>query len=258
MEFTKAHARYPEKKGFLLHRYTADEFIFIHFLSPATIVIQGKKTDVPTGACIFFPTQADYVLSSPNNDLVHDWFHAKGNVVELLAQYGMRFETLYCPSGHEFITETVAAIEAERSMKYPYADRLCSLMGEELIAKIARFCTLPQDPAVAPELYRALCDVREQLHTAFSESWTVERMAAAINLSPSYFHSSYRSAFGISPKHDLLSIRLQHAKSLLRHSNLNITDIATRVGFGSSFHFIRSFKSAFGVTPNQYRLSKKS
>lgn len=257
MKFTKAHARYPEKKGFFLHRHTKDEFIFIHFLTPASAVIRGEQTAVDAGTCIFFPTQAEYILSSTENDLVHDWFHAKGNVAELLSQYGLKFETMYRPSGHEFITEAIAAIEAERNMKYPYADRLCSLMGEEMIAKIARFCTLPSDPVIAPELYRSLCDVREQLHISFSEDWTVERMASTINLSPSYFHTLYKTAFGISPKHDLVNIRLRHAKSLLRHSNLNMTEIASRIGFGSDFHFIRSFKKAFGVTPNQYRLSKK-
>lgn len=142
-------------------------------------------------------------------------------------------------------------------MKYPYADRLCSLMGEELIARLARFCASPTDSAVAPELYRALCHVREKLHASFAESWTVERMAAEINLSPSYFHSLYKTAFGLSPKHDLVNIRLRHAKSLLVHSNLNLPEIAERSGFGSSFHFIRSFKSAFGITPKQYRISKK-
>ena len=258
MEFTKIHARYPEKKGFYLNRHTEEEFIFIHFLTPSTAVIRGQKVEIETGACIFFPRHTDYTLANPDSDLIHDWFHATGDVEALLTQYGLCFETLYYPAGHEFVTDLISAIEAERNMKYPYADRLCALMGEQLIAKLARFCAVPENTAMAPHLYRALCDVREKLHTTLSEDWTVERMAAELNLSPSYFHSLYKTAFGLSPKHDLVNIRLRHAKSLLAHSNLSLSEIAERSGFKSNFHFIRSFRSTFGIPPNQYRLSKKN
>ena len=257
MEFTKIHARYPEKKGFRLHRYTEDEFIFIHFLTSATVTMHGETLSAPAGSCIFFPPNTDYVLSSPHNDLIHDWFHANGDVDRLLDRYGLRFETLYSPSETQFITETVAAIETERHMKYPFAERLCALMGEELIARIARFSIHTDHAAIPPQLYRLLCEVRQRLHTAFAEEWTVEAMASSINLSPSYFHSLYKAAFGTSPKQELVNIRLRRAKSLLRYSNLSIGDIALGVGFSSSFHFSRSFKGAFGITPNQYRSSKK-
>ncbi len=258
MEFQKIHARYPEKKGFFLHRPdTGEEYIFVHFLTPSSAIIRGKKVAIQAGACIFFPCHADYILANPDRDLLHDWFHATGDVEDLLNRYGLEFEKLYYPTGHEFVTELITAIEAERNLKYPYADRLCALMGEELIAKIARFSTLPSTSVADPELYRALCDVREKLHATFDEDWTVEKMASEINLSPSYFHTLYKSAFGIAPKHDLSAIRLRHSKSLLSHSNLNISEIAESSGFRSNFHFIRSFRTTFGITPNQYRISKK-
>ena len=247
MEFTNAHARYPEKKGFRLHRYTEEQFIFIHFLTPAEIVIGDKQTDIPTGACIFFPPHTDYVLTSERNDLVHDWFHAKGNVDELMAQYGLQFQTLYRPSGHEFITEAIAAIEAERSMKYPFFERICSLMGEELIAKIGRACTLPSVPTVAPELYRALCDVRERLHTDFAENWMVEQMAASVNLSPSYFHSLFTETVGMTPHDYLLDCRLGAAREMLCATSVPIDEIARQCGFGSQQYMANVFRKRLNV-----------
>lgn len=257
MEITKIHARYPEKKGFSLHRYTEDEVIFIHFLTPATLVLKGHQNEIQEGACVFFSRQSDYILSAPETDLIHDWFHASGETEELIRQYGLETETVYYPAGHEFVTELVSSIEAERKMKSPFYDRLCSLLGEQLIAKLARVCSVPDTADVAPDLYGALCEVRKRLHTSFADVWTVEKMAGEVNLSASYFHTLYKKIFGISPKQDLVKIRLQHAKSLLRHSNLNIAEIAEQSGLGSSFHLIRSFKGAFGITPNQYRLSQK-
>ncbi len=256
MEIQKIHARYPERKGFHLHRPdTGEEYIFVHFLTPSTAIIRGETVAIGEGACVFFPKHANYTLANPEHDLLHDWFHATGDVDELLSRYGLEFETVYYPTGHEFVTELIAAIESEKNLKYPYADRLCALKAEELIAKLARFCALPPTAQVAPTLYRALCEVRETLHTHFSEDWTVEKMAALLNLSPSYFHALYKAAFGIAPKHDLGRIRLRHAASLLKHSNLNMNEVSEKSGFRSPFHFIRSFKNAFGTTPNQYRIA---
>ena len=256
MKFNSIHASYPEKKGFCLHRKTKDQTIFIHFLTSATIELRGSVVQLAPGACLFFAPHSEYVLSAPDGDLLHDWFHAEGDAAELFLQYGLEPETVYYPSPHDFITEMIAAIAAERKMGYPFSGRLCSLMGEQLIARLARFCTLQNHADLAPDVYRAMYEIRESLHTAFSEDWTVEKMALKTNLSPSYFHTLYKRMFGVTPKKDLNDIRLQHAKSLLMHSNLSITEIAERSGFGSDFHFIRAFKNAFGSSPNQYRLSQ--
>jgi hypothetical protein len=40
---------------------------------------------------------------------------------------------------------------------------------------------------------------------------------------------------------------------LLRTTDLDITDIAFRVGFNDSSYFIQAFKKKNGMTPKQYR-----
>jgi len=258
MEFSRVHARFPEKKGFSLTREnTGKEFIFLHFLTPGHLFLNGFTLDMQKGACIFIPNHSYYTISTPDGDLLHDWFHALGDVDSLLAEYGLEFERVYYPAEHAFITDLIAAIQTERSMKYPFHERLCALLGEQLIARLARLCVPRENVTFSAETYKTLCDLRERLHASLSEDWTVEKMAVEANFSPSYFHSIYRSVFGISPKQDLLRLRLRHAKSLLAHSNLNMAEVAHQSGFRSDFHFIRSFRAAFNITPNQYRISKR-
>lgn len=52
-------------------------------------------------------------------------------------------------------------------------------------------------------------------------------------------------------------IRLIEAKRLLTVSDLNIIEIALKVGFNSATHFNRRFKDCFNVTPLQYRKDVK-
>jgi transcriptional regulator GlxA family with amidase domain len=51
----------------------------------------------------------------------------------------------------------------------------------------------------------------------------------------------------------VMILRLELALGLLARSNLNVGQIAGRVGFGSAFHFSRRFKRAFGSSPTQMR-----
>ncbi len=49
------------------------------------------------------------------------------------------------------------------------------------------------------------------------------------------------------------SLRVEKAKSLLKTSSMNLTDIVWNVGYSDASSFIKMFKSSVGVTPGEYR-----
>jgi AraC-like DNA-binding protein len=51
-------------------------------------------------------------------------------------------------------------------------------------------------------------------------------------------------------------IRINESKRLLKHSELNMGEIAFKVGFSNQSHFNRVFKSLEGVNPSEFRLNK--
>jgi len=48
-------------------------------------------------------------------------------------------------------------------------------------------------------------------------------------------------------------LRLDHGRSLLRETDLSVTEIAMASGFASPMVFIKTFRSRFGHSPGQYR-----
>jgi AraC family transcriptional regulator len=48
-------------------------------------------------------------------------------------------------------------------------------------------------------------------------------------------------------------LRIDHAKELLRRTQLSVTEVALRVGYGSSQTLAREFRKEVGVSPTQYR-----
>ncbi len=63
----------------------------------------------------------------------------------------------------------------------------------------------------------------------------------------------FQARFGQSPHRYYLSLRLHHAASLLRQSNLSVLDIAIQSGFSSAARFSQVFRDRFGNSPSAYR-----
>ena len=80
-------------------------------------------------------------------------------------------------------------------------------------------------------------------------------MAAKIFMSESHLQALYKKTFGISCINDVISARIQLAKSLLLYTEYTITYIATSCGYNSTQHFFRQFNRVVGCSPNSYRKS---
>jgi AraC family transcriptional regulator len=78
-------------------------------------------------------------------------------------------------------------------------------------------------------------------------------LSALVNISPYHFLRLFKQSLGMTPHQYILQQRIDRAKYLLRSSNLDISEIALRVGFCDRSHLNRCFKSIIGKTPNQWR-----
>jgi len=63
------------------------------------------------------------------------------------------------------------------------------------------------------------------------------------------------AAVGMSPMKRVKQIRLSYAQGLVLHSELPMTEIALRVGYGRVQEFSRDYRKHFGITPTQDRRS---
>ena len=257
MEFVYAKALYPEKQGFTLERHEKNgEYIFVHFLSPVLLERNGRITEVSAGGCIIWDKNSYRRFSSPDRDLLHDWFHATGDVPEVLSRYGLQFGEVYYPAPDDFITSYIQKIELELLQGAAFSREICAHRAEELFAMIARntqktVCA----PTVDRATHRLFVDARQTIHQRYAKDWTIDEMAALTGFSASRFFALYHLIFGIAPKRDLALIRLEHAKTLLQNSEYTVQRVAEEVGFSCESHFIRSFRREYGLPPRRFSRS---
>lgn len=82
---------------------------------------------------------------------------------------------------------------------------------------------------------------------------SVESLSTHLGISRVQLYKRMISLTGITPSEYLRTKRIKFAEHLLRSGDLNISEIAYKVGFNNPRYFTKYFQEAYGVTPSQYR-----
>ncbi|RKF31524.1 helix-turn-helix domain-containing protein [Paraburkholderia fungorum] len=111
-----------------------------------------------------------------------------------------------------------------------------------------------QDPALLRRLLRA----KDRMDAASHEAWPVKRLAEVSGVSEAHFARSFKRAFGLPPHRYLLTRRIEQATTLLRDTELSITEIAFATGWESLGTFGRIFHDITGQSPSAMRLETQA
>ena len=91
--------------------------------------------------------------------------------------------------------------------------------------------------------------IRENLRSAE----ILESLSLTFNVNYETFRKYFLWETGESPCQYCGRLRIEHAKTLLRTTDWKIQSIAKECGYSSESSFIRAFRQALGITPNQFR-----
>ncbi len=81
----------------------------------------------------------------------------------------------------------------------------------------------------------------------------IDEMAYYINLSRSGLQHQYTSLFGHGIMEDVIAARIEMAKKFLKETDLTVSEIGTKCGYKTEFHFMRQFKEYTDFTPTEFR-----
>ncbi|NRA39589.1 MAG: helix-turn-helix transcriptional regulator [Planctomycetes bacterium] len=141
-------------------------------------------------------------------------------------------------------TEIFSNNSSRDTMNQLLIDQLAILLEREL-----------RDPS-----FVAHSDQRQKLIELFSEvqsklqyAWTMHELANKIHISEPHFFRLCKQHLGESPKRRLNRMRMTAAKNMLSHSQKNIKQIASEVGFSNPLNFSTAFKKSCTLAPRDYR-----
>ena len=135
----------------------------------------------------------------------------------------------------------LAAVATRRALEY------------ELAAAILELGALkPQAGDLLEEMTR-FAPVFRMIRDDPSRPFTVADLATAVHLSPSRFHSVFKSVLHVAPLAYLQRLRMERARTLLVMTDRSVKEIGGEVGYPDSCHFSRLFKKLSGLGPREYR-----
>lgn len=86
-----------------------------------------------------------------------------------------------------------------------------------------------------------------------AKSWTMEGLAAELNISPYYLSHLFKEYTGSSFTDYLAERRIERAVELMKNPELTLTQIGDMVGYADQNYFSRVFKKRRGVSARQFR-----
>lgn len=117
---------------------------------------------------------------------------------------------------------------------------------------------MPPPEHTSPALLRRLLRAKDRMDAASHESWPVSRLAEVSGVSEHHFAHAFKEAFGIPPHRYLLTRRIEQASTLLRDTELPITEIAFATGWESLGSFGRTFRDITGKSPTALRTAARA
>ena len=86
----------------------------------------------------------------------------------------------------------------------------------------------------------------------------IEELTSLCNLSRSRFMNLFQKNIGTSPHQYHLLLRIERVKKILTERDCSVTEAAAICGFDDPLYFSRIFKKVTGMTPKDFRKTKKS
>ena len=197
----------------------------------------GESTVIIGGRFIFAGSHAPAIL-----DVLPGLIHFTVTAAELVAlQYTLQLlatEIAQPLPGSPLILDRLADIF--------FVQTLRAYLGSGNVRDVRWF-----GAAADPQIGAAL----RLLHEQSAHTWTVEELAATVNMSRSAFALRFKKFVGDAPMEYLARCRIEKAARLLRESALPLSQIAAEIGYDSEASFNKAFKRHLGVPPGQYRVT---
>ena len=131
-----------------------------------------------------------------------------------------------------------------------FTQRICALLVEQLLLKIAE----TRIPFGAPKsaAFETYQRCRRYIEDHHLELGSLRQVAQECYVNPAYLCRLFKRYDHQSPYQYLLRLKMNRAAELLQHSGNQVKEVAEELNFSDPYHFSRTFRSIFGVSPRHF------
>lgn len=147
--------------------------------------------------------------------------------------------------------QKLSELEGHKTALYVYEvlTTLCMLWLE-----LCRVVTLPQQAS----MHKSTAEERMTIFLRcieqhYPQALSLDTLAASAHVSKSECLRCFKALLQTAPYQYLKEYRLAKAAELLRNTDMPVSEVAARTGFGQASHFGKCFRVKTGMSPSEYR-----
>ena len=239
------------------------DYYMIHFCISGEGVFNDQK--VKKGDYfICEPYTKIHYYENKNNPWQYVWIIFEGEQVqEVLSSYGIQSKT--CVSKFNSVEDLIALqkviftkegltpinnevyVTTDKKINY-WTNLIFSMKSEDEVKNLTR-----KPDIKSTHVKKAVEFINSSIHKKITPSL----VAQFVKLDEKYLYSLFSNIEGCSLREYINRQRVEKAKTLLKFSNMNISEIAYSIGIEDPLYFSKLFKKYVGVPPKQYRIKLK-
>lgn len=176
-----------------------------------------------------------------------------------------------CPETQVIILSAYSDFEyARTAFRYHACEYVLKVSGlEELPAAVEKAISNLKKYYNDLDVEKESEDVKEEIENLYSKmkkyieqnycrKITLDELAEELHANRSYLSRLYKSKSGVNLFDDILKMRIERAKELIRKTDVKVYEVSEAVGFDDTGYFSRVFKKYTGVSPKEYKNGKKA
>jgi len=205
----------------------------------ADYVFEDEVLTVKADEVLFLPEGGNYniTVKNPIKYICIDFLFTKKNLPPSVCRGAAGIKQDFYKFRYNWITSSSTRIPRA----FELINRIyCRLINAETDARSSSGILFAKAVEIIVQHYREM-------------DFTVESLAKRLSLSTVHLRRIFSRHIDKSPLKYINEMRFEQAKTLLSSSNLTVGEIALSLGFTDQFHFSKSFKSATGLSPSEYR-----
>jgi AraC-like DNA-binding protein len=217
------------------------------------VSLNENRYELKAGSVFFYgPGISQLIKSSPEQPMIKYFIDFSGSSVkQILKKHISPLGTAMHISRPDEIARIFDELLAHGLSDSPYKSRICSIMLEYLLYRIAEMVASEKDfPCGAFMTYQ---NCRKYIKDKFLTLNSLKDIAGACSIDHAYLCRLFKRFDTQSPYQYLLNLKMAYAADCFQEDGVLVKEIAHKLGFADQFHFTRVFKKFFGISPRSFK-----
>ena len=218
------------------------------------LISNGCINRYPSDTAIFFHKGLEQRFAAAGSSYANDYMHfgAEGEEVDFIRSLKIPHAVAFTGLDSSVFLSMHRYLCIEHTSDSPYRDVTVDYLLRLFLIKLSQAIS-ESELEVGNVTRIKIKKLRTEIYDKPENDWNISFLASKVNLSESYFQSVYKQIFGHPAIADVISARIEKAKSFLATTDYAVGHISNLCGYENESHFSRQFKKHVGMSPGEYR-----